>query len=222
MKTNVLLGLIAIGLVATAVSAATGAYFSDTETSTDNSMEAGVLNLKFNDCDGCSGTQVVNIVDMKPSYDKYSDDIVFRINDNDGKLYKMLVVEDNMCLTNEVTEPERLEEVDQYGNPCPRNNIYTEMWFDLAILNEAGSWDTIIPDETVSIVDIKDKWIYLGTFPPFEDITVRQSFHLWSTVTNWAQGDMCLLEEKFLLYQDNAPHPEDCWNPYTTDHVCMD
>lgn len=217
MKTSALLSLIAIGLVATAVSAATGAYFSDTETSEGNTMEAGILNLKVNGCDGTCTPPVANVVDLKPCLTRYSYNITLLIEDNPGKLFKR--ISEIMCWNNGQTEPEMQEE----GNCtdptspdcCPKNELEKYTWLDVEYWNAtSGEWEVIMPDGVATIYDTLDGWIYLGEYEPLIPVKFRQSFHLDADVTNWAQTDSCVFTEEFLATQVNAPFPEGCVNCY--------
>jgi len=205
MNTKILISLVTIGLVASVVGVGTYAYFSDTETSSGNTLTGGVLNLKVNGHDGCPGCTVVTVGDLKPSFTRYSNDIVLEINDNPGKLYKR--IKGIECLANVLTEPEAVEE-----SGCPKQDLDKYTWFDLEKWNGAD-WDVVIPDNLVTIEDMVGKWIYLGEYLPVPNqLKIRQSFHLKSSVTNWAQGDQCVFTEEFMVNQVNAPDPDNCWN----------
>jgi len=207
MNTKILMSLVTIGLVASVVGVGTYAYFSDTETSSGNTLTGGVLNLKVNGHDGCPGCTVVTVGDLKPSFTRYSNDIVLEINDNPGKLYKRITA--ILCENYIQTEPE-VEEETQSG--CPKFDLDKYTWFDLEKWNGAG-WDVAIPDNLVTIEDMVGKWIYLGEYLPVPNqLKIRQSFHLKSSVTNWAQGDKCIFTEEFMVNQVKAPDPDNCWN----------
>ena len=51
MNTKILMSLVVIGIVAGVTLGITGAYFSDTATSTSNSFHSGTLDLKLADSD---------------------------------------------------------------------------------------------------------------------------------------------------------------------------
>src|SRR3989304_8825289 len=59
-----LLGLTTIGIVFALVLGLSGAFFSDTETSTGNILQAGELDLLLND--GNNTPALVNLTDLKP------------------------------------------------------------------------------------------------------------------------------------------------------------
>ena len=62
---KILLSLLTVGLVATVATGATRAYFSDTETSFDNTFSAGTLDLKVDDQDDPNIVHVT-LSNMKP------------------------------------------------------------------------------------------------------------------------------------------------------------
>ncbi len=54
---------------------------------------------------------------------------------------------------------------------------------------------------------VESKWIYLGVLEPQESMTVKQSYHLDSTVDNWGQSDMVTFDVDFMA-QQTTPLPE--------------
>ena len=207
MSTKILMSLVTIGLVASVIGVGSYAYFSDTETSSGNTLTNGVLNLIVNGHDGCPGCAVVTVGDLKPSFTRYSDDIVLTIQNNPGKLYKRIT--GIQCENNGLSEPEAVEEKD-----CPKYDLDKYTWFDLERYR-CGRWETAIPDYAVTMKDLVGKWIYLGEYQPSpNEALIKQSFHLKSEVTNWAQTDRCLFSEEFMVLQTNdpGPSPSECFN----------
>lgn len=179
-------------VVALAVTA-TGAYFSDTETSTGNTFTAGRLDLEVNGENPLDGP-VVTLTDLKPSYTHYTDPITLRVIDNPGKLYKHIVNDAPpiICTTGSITEPECDAEGGNWdegqqsctGSTDENNDLHKVTWFDLEVwvgpgqldpdapqcdLNanpavDQNCWNVIIPDVSVTLDQIASHWIYLGTF----------------------------------------------------------
>ena len=229
MNNKLLVSLMSIGLVATVVGVGTYAYFSDTETSTGNTVTAGVLDLSF------SGESTFHLVDLKPSYNLQTDNIQLRFVENPGKVYKKI--------TSVICTPkaEAVDPRDKYcaisdnwpilqaylaglgstykvtdATTCKAAPMMDAMWFDLT-LGET----TVIADGAVGLNGLMGKWIYLGYYAPFvhgdqtkyAEVNLKQSFHLMNSVDNWAQGQTCTFNEEYLLLQDNAPAPGNCVNP---------
>jgi len=207
MEAKLLWSLLTVGLVSYIMGMGTIAYFSDTETSEGNTMAAGILNLIVGGNDPWpADVPFVNIADLKPSYTRVnSTDLM--IQNNPGKLYKR--ISGIACDQGVSSEPEVLEE-----NGQPKYDIDKYTWFDLGVKGQ-----TYIPDNALTIADIADKYIYLGCFQPGVTIPVTQSFHLWTNVTNWAQGDNCRFVEEYLLQQTNdTTIPSPCFNDC---HACL-
>jgi predicted ribosomally synthesized peptide with SipW-like signal peptide len=182
-----------IGLVASVIGVGTYAFFSDTETSTGNSMAAGVLDLKVaqgNDWVDNPGI-LVTIADMKPSKIVLSDPIYLQIVDNPGKVWKMVTAVS--CETNGQPEPE-LEKGDTTN--------YLPNVTEFAMEVNDGGWST-----PVLMPTMLDQWMSLGRFEKLTPIKVEQSFHMVSTAGNEYQSDKCTFNETFLVTQDNDPWP---------------
>lgn len=233
MNKQILISLSVIGAVAAIAVGGTVAYFSDTETSSGNTLTAGTLDLKVNGYDD-PVPAVVTIGDMKPSMHKETDWIKLNIYNNPGNLYKHILLPE--CGTGTMTEPECTEQggvwkMGECIGGIERSDLYNHMWFDLTIWVDAdgdGNIDeeemkVLIPDEKVQLEELISKWIYLGEYgeygtPPLvPPVYVKQSFHLKHYVTNWAQGDVCTFSEQFMVLQTNAGYPENCYDPITGD-----
>ena len=246
--TKIAKSLAMIALVAAVMVGATGSYFSDVETSENNFITAGSLDLTVNGVNGDSVSAVVMIEDMKPSQTWYSGPITLTVLDNPGKLYKKIVRNSFVCETVTVTEPE----CDAVGgawssanNACTGgtdvNDLSKVTFFDLEIwvgdpdsavsgqnapMCDAGvttdCWDIIIPDGTITVYGISSQMIYLGTYGERmteNKIVIRQSFHMKAETGNKYQSDSCTFTEEFMVLQTNAPHPS---NVYTPSGVVLD
>jgi predicted ribosomally synthesized peptide with SipW-like signal peptide len=228
MDNKLLVSLMSIGLVATVVGMGTFAYFSDTETSTGNTVTAGVLDLSIN-------TPAFNLVDLKPSYNLQTSNIQLRFVENPGKVYKKITSvvcapkvgavdpRDKYC-ANPGNWPILQAYLAQLGSTytvtdattCKAAPMMDAMWFDLT-LGET----VVIADRGVGLNGLMGKWIYLGYYAPvphvsdgtYAEVNLKQSFHLMDGVDNWAQGQTCTFNEEYLLLQNNAPAPQGCVNP---------
>jgi hypothetical protein len=165
-----------------------------------------------------------------------------KVFDNPGKLYKKIVRNSFVCDTNGVTEPEckAINGTWSVAGGCTggtdENYLPSVTWFDLEIWvgdpndvpQVAGEgvmcdasittdcWDIIIPDGTITVYDISSKMIYLGTYGERmteNKIVIRQSFHMKATAGNIYQSDSCRFTEEFMVYQTNAPHPNNVYIP---------
>lgn len=188
-----LLSLLLISLLSTFAYAATSAFFSDTEASSDNIFTAGRLDLKINGDDNPTG--IVSLGDLKPGDDRIVPKILFS-DFNPANVF--LHLKDLVASQGAQTDPEEEEEV-LLGEP--KFDIHNYITYDLKV------GDTTIISSTSGILlpDAVSCWIPLGQIPGATDVTVEQSFHFDSTVTDWAQGDMLTFTEEFLSQQINDP-----------------
>lgn len=84
---KILLSVLIISLVGAVAIGATGAYFSDTETSTGNTFTAGTIDLALNDANPYPGTALVTLSDIKPSQNLDSITLkLTNVGQNDGNL----------------------------------------------------------------------------------------------------------------------------------------
>ena len=104
MDRKVLVAFLVIGLVATMAGAGIYAYFSDTETSGENTFQAGTLDLKVG---GQDGTQVVHIElgNIAPGWSREYRWTLKNAGTLDGRLWFEVTNIENK--DNSVTEPEQ-------------------------------------------------------------------------------------------------------------------
>ena len=209
---KILISLIIIGAIGAIAAGVTVAYFSDTETSIDNTFTAGTIDISVNGQNPWHET--FSMDDMKPCYTDY---INFRIeNDHPGAnpvdIWKRIY--DINEESGVVTEPECVEQSGawtwdsgQYSGLCTwsggddddNNNLSSVIWYDLKVEVYNGShtkiwWQTIYVDgDGQSIDDVygdgNGDGLYLGMIPAGGYMEVEQSYHMNPNVTNWAQGD---------------------------------
>ncbi|MFC1720748.1 TasA family protein [Patescibacteria group bacterium] len=204
---KILMSVAMLVVVGAAVAGATGAFFSDTETSTGNTFTAGTIDISVNEMNPWNESFV--LADMKPSYTDY---INLRI-DNDGSdanpvnIYKLLDV--TLEETGTQSEPECTEESGTWDNsskvcstPSHENNdlsgsIIYDMDVEVYDAGDVKIWhQTIYVDgDGYTIDDVYygtnsyDEQAFLGMIPAGGYMLVEQSYHLDSVTTNWAQGD---------------------------------
>ena len=217
-----------IGVVAAVALGVTGAYFSDTETSEGNVIQAGSLDLKVKQGDvyvdlDPTHPALIELTDMKPSM-PFEREILLQVLDNPGYLWKHIIIDVDGnggcdCETNGVTEPECTEqggtwtadgECEGLNLESDNNNLFHDTDFDLYVDDKA----IVELEDGISVEDIASCWIPLGHYNKLDEVKVKQSFHLRSDVTNWAQSDKCTFSEVFAVSQENNPGP-----PSTLDRI---
>ncbi|MHA1287096.1 MAG: SipW-dependent-type signal peptide-containing protein [Candidatus Thorarchaeota archaeon] len=214
MNTRILASVLIIGLVAAVAAAGvgtvTGAFFSDVETSSGNTLAAGKLDLKISNGQGWTDEDIVlvNLDDLKPSQPHYVKKYI-KVVDNPAKVF--LHITNIQCDQGVDTEPECEEEDGTWnGQTCdneqnPEFDLDNYISYDLKV----GDYLMIDEDDHLKLSNLESLWIPLGTVAANTEIVIEQSFHLQAEVTNWAQGDKCTFDEEFLAIQTNAPDPTD-------------
>lgn len=186
------------------------AYFSDTETSTGNVCQAGVIDLVM----GTSGQLPIDLRDMKPCDWKYAEVTLTKTEDsNDGPAW--LHIANVETGQGKSSEPER--EAEAAGAVW---NIDDWITFDLNIDSEV----VIDPDDHMKLGLLECIWIPLGYVGDGIDLVL--SFHLQAETPNEYQGDWCTFDLEFYMTDHNAPPPsggiilenkDTSWNPILGD-----
>lgn len=208
MKRHVLKSVLTIAIVAVMVGGATLAYFSDTETSSGNTMSAGTLDLKIRDggvnwSDGIT-TAEWTLSDMKPGHTAYGS-VDFK---NFGSIYA-----DHMEITCSytITDPPGPE------SDTEESTAADKMAGEMIISNMVYSYDTnevdclpLITDAngngTKDLYDLKvggvDNLPLRQTGVQFADLNMTLQFS--PGAGNDFQGDILDLTMIFVLNQDSS------------------
>lgn len=200
-KIAISLGL--IGIVAAVAVIGTVAYFSDTETNQGNTFTTGTINIDIAENEEWS--QGFQLIDMKPSQTDYIEFKVKNTGTNPVNIWKKLInlePSDN----GEPNEPECLAGGGFWdGEFCEsyqaKYNLQSYIIYDLAVevyedenAQDPLWWQVIYRDEDgKTITGVYNgsgaNGILLGMIPAGGYMKISQSYHLLSTVGNWAQND---------------------------------
>ncbi len=208
--------ILIIGLVA----GGTVAYFSDTETSEDNTFTAGVIDLEIDPTTG-QAVAIDGRLDLKPGETGLMTiTLTPTAGSNPMHVWKHIV---GITATdrdeNGIIEPEQAYYTEN-GITTGKNDIDRYIHFDMTVddveeIPDTEGWlltknlddfEAVAGTGTPGTNQITDYWIYLGILDPndvegVESMTVVQSFHLDSMVENWAQSDILTFDEEFFALQ---------------------
>ena len=221
---RIFVSVLTIAIVAVVGVAVTRAFFSDTETSSGNTITAGTIDISVDDENPWSTQEPGEIKDMKPSYVRWTRHVVKNVGENPLKLWKR--IKDGGTDENGINEPE----CEAYGgtwdgNNCsggdPQNNIDEFIEYDMYIggevngssgdnwLGGTNSGGTVVIDEDdgITVADIESVFVFLGTLQPNDEITVWQSYHMRDDTGNWAQTDTLSYTIEFYAEQVNGNGP---------------
>lgn len=213
---KILISIIVIASVAVTAIGATRAFFSDTETSTNNLFQAGKIDLSLNGNNG-SAQALINIEDLKPG-DPINIPKTLFVDSNNA--YIWMHIKDVVTGQGDQTEPEDEEE-----NGTPKFDINNYLTYGLTGVENQ---DVIDPQSQIDFNDAVSCWIPLGVISGGQNVDIHQHFYFDENVTNWAQGDTMTFTEEFYAEQArNNPDPAGpesltgrIWDPI--NHKCVD
>jgi len=228
---KIILSLAIVAAAGAIVIGATTAYFSDTETSSGNTISAGTIDIKVDGQNPWTKTYTGELNDMKPCETRYIQFTVKnRTNSNPVRVWKHL---GNFATdTGELTEPECTSQGGTWsGDSCSglnydKNSLHKVVTYDMSVCKvgdncdvDSGTgeltgndWHTIIsPLDNITLNDISSAWIDIAgfltdkTLLPGEEIVVVQSYHISPEAGNEYQGDTLSFNIDILAQQANAP-----------------
>lgn len=223
INSRILLSFASIAAAAALVIGATFAFFSDSETSSNNEISTGTIDISVENGPNSSFVPVT-IADMKPSYVRWTRHVVRNVGTNPLKLWKH--IKNVQTSENETSEPEgQWYSENLIDTPLGKNDIDKFIEYDIYIGGEVagnpndnwlGGQNTggqVVISETagVTVADIESVFVFLGELAPEgeagDEITVWQSYHMKDETGNWAQTDQMTFDIEFLGQQLNAPNP---------------
>ena len=213
---KIIMSLTMIVAAAALVVGATGAYFSDVETSTNNTFTAGTIDIAI---DGDNPwTEPFVMDDFKPCRDVVQVLNVENVGENPADIFKLL--EATGYDGGIMSEPECEAEYGTYldgecENNDPVDNLLDVIYYDLyvEVYDEAGDllwWQTFYTgDEAMTISEVYENGpIKLGMIMPGSTMAVEQSYHFDCKAGNEYQGDTTSYNMTFEAKQLDAPVDE--------------
>lgn len=192
---KILLSVMTIALVSAVVFGATRAFFTDTETSADNTFSTGTIDIAVDGTNPWTRQTPYVLSDMKPSQTDYINFVVNNVGTNPVNVWKKL---GNVATgSGTLSEPECLDENGEWVNgECsgntPKSDIDTVIDYDLSVKlynSDQLIWWQMIYNKNVTVSEIKDINVFLGMIPVGWHMDVVQSYHMQADTGNWAQGD---------------------------------
>src|SRR3990167_9249125 len=201
---RIFVSILTIAIVAVVGFAVTRAFFSDTETSENNTITAGTIDISVDNQNPWSVQQPGTIEDMKPSYVRWTKHVVKNVGTNPLKLWKH--IKDVSTNNNGWSEPECSDQGGTWVAPdgCTtpntnHNNIDEFIEYDMYVggtvngssdnnwLGGSNSDGTVVIDEDdgITVADIESVFVFLGELAPNnneeggpDEVVVWQSYHM--------------------------------------------
>lgn len=210
---KILLSLLTVVMVAGVVVGASGAWFTDTESSNDNTFTTGTIDISVDGDNPWSRDLPYALDDMKPSQVDYIDFVVQNVGTNPVNLYKMLDAYSFNDLLE--SEPECEKEGGVWndsvtsGSKCNVTLSAEGMdkWINYDMIVElydvdpdtSGAepvwWENLYTDgmgHDITLDTLEGESMYLGMIPVGKWMKVYQSYHMISETGNEYQGDQLI------------------------------
>jgi len=187
MNKKILASLIIIGILGFALGWGTYSYFSDTETSTGNTFQAGTLDLKVNDFDDPVGA-VVTLDNMCPCQFEEVSVKLTNVGSQDGIVY--------IHITNVVdseptpdTEPEKKAEAPSFTPPTIDGVIDPGEWDSFYLGTSVTNWEGGMSVDVYGVAD--DEYLYVAYVADMnqpgwsvaESLGIGANFDFWAPST---------------------------------------
>lgn len=196
---KILLSVMTIALVVAAGVYSTQAYFNDTETSKDNVIKAGTIDISVNNQNPWAETLLTsNMDDLKPGMQKT---VTFTVK-NEGVNALVLWKRVNVTAREQglQSEPETEAETALGG---PKVDLDSKINYDMTV----GTVNTIPAAWNVMMSDIDQLWIPLGKVEAGASLPVTQVYKLDEQTGNEYQGDQLTFDIDLYAEQLNGPGP---------------
>lgn len=202
---KILKSLSLIAAVAAIAIGGTIAYFSDTETSNNNVISAGTIDIAVDGENPWSEDSLYNIAGLEPSDETDINVTLENVGTNDVVIWKKVSATDDGNL---MSEPECLAEGGTYADPvCSANSPVDDISSQFVYSMTIGGGTNIDQAWDVRVSDINDLWIPVGRLNQGQTVTVDQNYYFDETAGNEYQGDSMTLDITFYAEQLNAPGP---------------
>lgn len=194
---KILLSILMVTVVSSSVVAGTRAYFSDTETSKDNVIAAGTIDISVNQLNPWNQTLLTSDMDdLKPGMQK---EVTFTVK-NEGVNPLVLWKRVNVTVREGGLHPESEEDLDPSDTT---NDLDSKIHYDMTV----GGVNTVPMAWNVMMADVDQLWIPLGKVEAGASLPVTQVYKLDKDTGNEYQGDTLTFDIDLYAEQLGAPGP---------------
>lgn len=209
-KVRTLLSLfVVVTLVAVLTVVVTSAYFTDEETSQNNFIETGTIDIAVDGENAWSSDAEYNLEDLKPGQTDYTEFTIQNVGTNPANVWKALTF--TAWENAPISEPECVAEggtwtpdpaITPYLGSCsgntPVTDLENEIRYDLSVIvydaGGAAVWNQTVYaiDDDLTLAQVygtNGNQVYLGMIPAGYSMKVTQSYHMDEDADNRYQGD---------------------------------
>ena len=208
---KIITSLLTIGVLSTVIIGGTISFFSDTETSVNNTFTAGTIDIAVDGQNPWQGT--FDWEDIKPGKEFEMSFNITNVGENPLKLWKII-----KCVQyddNGVIEPEQ-DWYDEHPGESPKNDLDSAIVYEMevdgnmVISREAGITMAQIKDNYMGLVKLDQPFEQNngdGILQPNDSVSVTQRYFMKEDTENWAQSDKMTFVIEIEARQTNAPEP---------------
>jgi predicted ribosomally synthesized peptide with SipW-like signal peptide len=201
MRKRVIVSLMTIVVLALLVGGGSFAYFSDTETSTGNTIQAAVWDFTEDPIDPPGFPLVIE--DAKPCEEYHAIVAVNSLVSHELPIW--------LRITNIVTDDGINSEPEEAAGGVGVHNIENWIDFDVGLdIDFDGQVDVVLIafEDDVKLGQVEGYYIPRGVWGDHQTINVHLSFHLQSDTPNLYQGDRCTFDYEFFSTSGPPPEPK--------------
>lgn len=205
---RILLSLLVIAGIGGAMIAGARAYFSDIETSTNNTLQAGTIDIAVDGENPWTTTEAFTLANMLPGENNTMNHVIANVGNRELVLWKQVKVTGRN--TGTVSEPECVAEGGTWTSPtgpCTGNTAVDNLDSQLVYGMTIDSAVNINPTWDLRVSDIDSFWIPLGRINAGSSITVEQTYDFDKLAGNQYQGDQLVFDVTYYAEQVGAPGP---------------
>ena len=203
---RIILSLSIVAVVAAAASIVTVSYFSDTETSSDNTFTTGTIDIAVDGENPWDATAEYAFSGLEPSDDEDIDVMLSNVGTNDVVIWKKVSV------TSETDNIQSEPECDAIGGTwsgsvCSGGTSIDDLSTQFVYSMDIGGSIDIDQAWDVRLSDVNDLWIPIGRLDSGDTLAVDQNYYFDEMAGNEYQGDEMTVNITFYAEQLDAPGP---------------
>ena len=207
---KIITSLLTIGVLSVVIIGGTMSFFSDTETSVNNTFTAGTIDIAVDGENPWQGT--FDWEDIKPGREFEMSFEITNVGENPLKLWKII-----KCMQyddNGIIEPEQ-DWYDEFNSGNPKNDLDSAIVYEM----EVDGQIVISKEAGITMAQIKNNYMGLvkldiGITPPQygilevgDSVSVTQRYFMKEDTGNWAQSDKMTFVIEIEARQTSAPEP---------------
>ncbi len=185
---KILSSLIVITAVIASSILAVRAYFSDTETSTGNTISAGTIDISVDEQNPWNKSYTSQWADMKPGHTRDMEFTVANVGENPLVLWKRIHIVERSGGT--TSEPECSAQGGSWEEGvCTGGTEVDDLDSVIHYSMTSGGTTVVNPSWNVMMKDIAELWMPVGNLAPGANLTIHQDYKMDETAGNEYQGD---------------------------------